>query len=85
MSEYTKIKIIGDAIEYEGEPVARITKSTSTIRDAFEDTLLNHTAAPLSSFAQMAQNIRARAKTTAVANAITLTELDAILDLAMGL
>lgn len=78
-----KLQIIADTIEYNGEAVARITVDTSTLRDGFEALLLS-SKAPLDLVtADFVQTIRNNARKFAQASAITLKELDAILDIAM--
>lgn len=81
--ETSVVKIIGDAVEYNGEAVARITVGTSTVRDGFEAVLLADKAPDDLVYANFAQAVKGKARGVAQANCITLKELDAILDIVM--
>lgn len=73
------LEIVGDVILHDNMPVARITLPQGTQRFRFESAMRGDEATE-GDF----QAIRRRASTVAQANAITLDELDVILDAVQG-
>lgn len=73
------VQVIGDAINFNGEPVARITAKTGTARDRFVDLIQNaeNESTDLSAFIE---SLKKEAKIKAQAEAITLDELADIID-----
>lgn len=71
------INIIADAIMFQGDAVARITVKEGTLRDRFIDAIQGENAAGFDDFIEA---LKREAKTKSQAGAITLEELNDILD-----
>jgi hypothetical protein len=79
------LQIIGDAIHFGGEPVARITVGTSTIRDRFEARITGaYLAEGLGDDAEFANNLMDKVREKAQAGAVTVAELDQLITKLLG-
>lgn len=75
----TDVRVIGNAIEFNGEPIARITAKEGTARDRFIDLITNaeNESTDLNEFIE---SLKKEAKLKAEAGAVTLDELADIID-----